>query len=80
LDRNTTWELAEAIIGQPPPAALTDWVSQRARGNPLYVISLVRALLEEHADLSAPSLRRLPEGLTERDSSFGFVDALSVAV
>lgn len=66
LDRNTTRELAQAIIGHPPPAALIDWVDQRARGNPLYVISLVRALLEEHADLSAPGLRRLPEGLTER--------------
>jgi DNA-binding NarL/FixJ family response regulator len=66
LDRNKMRELAETIIGQPPPAALMDWVGQRARGNPLYVISLVRALLEEHADLSAPSLRRLPEGLTER--------------
>ena len=54
LDRNTTRELAETIVGQPPPAALVDWVDQRARGNPLYVISLVRALLEEHADLSAP--------------------------
>jgi DNA-binding CsgD family transcriptional regulator/tetratricopeptide (TPR) repeat protein len=66
LDRNTTRELAGTIIGQPPPAALVDWVDQRARGNPLYVISLVRALVEEHADLSAPGLRRLPEGLTER--------------
>jgi DNA-binding CsgD family transcriptional regulator len=66
LDRNTTRELAETITGQPSPAALVDWVDQRARGNPLYVISLVRALLEEHADLSAPGLRRLPEGLTER--------------
>ena len=66
LDRNTTRELAGTIIGQPPPAALVDWVDQRARGNPLYVISLVRALLEEHADLSAPGLRRLPEGLSER--------------
>jgi len=66
LDRTTMRELAEAIIGEPPPAALIDWVGQRARGNPLYVISLVRALLEEHADLSAPTLRRLPEGLTER--------------
>jgi predicted ATPase len=59
-------ELAETIIGQPPSAALLDWVGQWARGNPLYVISLVRALLEEHADLSAPRLRQLPEGLTER--------------
>ena len=67
LDRNTTRELAGTIIGQPPPAALVDWVDQRARGNPLYVISLVRALLEEHADLSAPGLRRLPEGLSRTD-------------
>jgi DNA-binding CsgD family transcriptional regulator len=66
LDRNTMRELAGTIIGQPPPAALIDWVGKRAQGNPLYVISLVRALLEERADLSAPSLRRLPEGLTER--------------
>ena len=66
LDRNSMRELAETIIGQSPPAALIDWVAQRAQGNPLYVISLVRALLEEHADLSAPSLGQLPEGLTER--------------
>jgi DNA-binding CsgD family transcriptional regulator len=66
LDRNTTRELAGTIIGQPPSAALVDWVDQRARGNPLYVISLVRALLEERADMAAPGLRRLPEGLTER--------------
>ena len=66
MDRNTTRELAETIIGQPPPAALIEWVGRRARGNPLYIISLVRALLEEHADLSTPGLRRLPEGLTER--------------
>jgi DNA-binding CsgD family transcriptional regulator/tetratricopeptide (TPR) repeat protein len=66
LDRTTTRELAETIVGQPPPAALVDWVDQRARGNPLYIISLVRALLEEHADLSAPALHRLPESLAER--------------
>jgi DNA-binding CsgD family transcriptional regulator len=66
LDRTTMRELAATIIGQPPSAALVDWVAERTRGNPLYVISLVRALLEEHADLSAPRLRRLPEGLTER--------------
>jgi hypothetical protein len=60
MDRNTTRELAEMIIGQPPPAALVEWVGQRARGNPLYVISLVRSLLEEHADLSAPACARCP--------------------
>jgi DNA-binding CsgD family transcriptional regulator len=66
LELHAMRELAETIIGRAPPAALIDWVAQRSRGSPLYVISLVRALLEERADLSAPSLRRLPEGLTER--------------
>jgi DNA-binding CsgD family transcriptional regulator len=81
LDRHATRELSETIIGQPPPAALVDWVGQRARGNPLYVISLVRALLEEHADLSAPSLHRLPEGLTERMAArTRGADAISRAV
>jgi ATP/maltotriose-dependent transcriptional regulator MalT len=88
LNRTTMRELAQAIIGQPPPEALIDWVGQRAQGNPLYVISLVRALLEEHADLSAPSLRQLPEGLTERmaartrgadATSRGVLDMLAVA-
>jgi hypothetical protein len=34
LDRNAMRELAEAIIGQPAPPALTDWVGQRAGGRP----------------------------------------------
>ena len=68
LDRNGTRELAETIVGQPPPAALVDWVDQRARGNPLYVISLVRALLEEHADLSAPGCSA-PRSAARRASS-----------
>jgi len=80
LDRHTMRELSETIIGQPPTAALVDWVGQRARGNPLYVISLVRGLLEEHADLSAPS-HRLPEGLTERMAArTRGADAISRAV
>jgi len=66
LERPGLSELAEAVIGQPAPAALVDWVAERSQGNPLYAISLMRALLDERADLSAPHLRRLPEGLTER--------------
>jgi DNA-binding CsgD family transcriptional regulator/tetratricopeptide (TPR) repeat protein len=66
LERPALSELAEAVIGNPPPVALVDWVAERSQGNPLYAIGLVRALLDERADLSAPSLRRLPEGLTER--------------
>jgi DNA-binding CsgD family transcriptional regulator len=66
LEPHAMRELAETIIGRVPPTALIDWIAQRSQGNPLYAISLVRALLEERANLSAPSLRRLPEGLTER--------------
>ena len=61
--------LAEVVIGDRPPAALVDWVGLRSRGNPLFAIGLLRALLEEGADLSAPVLTRLPESLSERVAS-----------
>ncbi len=62
-------ELAEAVIEQPAPRVLVDWICERSRGNPLFAIGLLRALLEEQGDLLAPHLRRLPEGLTERVTS-----------
>ena len=62
-------ELTEAVIEQPAPRVLVDWISERSRGNPLFAIGLLRALLEEQGDLLAPHLRRLPEGLTERVTS-----------
>ena len=58
--------LAEVLSGDRAPPALVEWLGQRSQGNPLYAIGLVRALLEEGADLSAPALRRLPEALAER--------------
>jgi class 3 adenylate cyclase/DNA-binding CsgD family transcriptional regulator/tetratricopeptide (TPR) repeat protein len=58
--------LAEQVIGAEPKAALVDWLAERSLGNPLFALGLLRALLEEGADLSAPTLRRLPENLTER--------------
>ena len=66
LDRPELGKLSEVVIEGPAPAALVDWVGERSRGNPLFAIGLLRALLDEGADLSAPHLRRLPEGLTER--------------
>jgi DNA-binding CsgD family transcriptional regulator len=66
LQRAGVAELAEALIDRPPPAELVDWLASRSRGNALYAVGLLRALLEEGADLSAPRLRRLPESLTER--------------
>lgn len=58
--------LAEQVIGAEPKPALVDWLAERSLGNPLYALGLLRALLEEGADLSAPALRRLPENLAER--------------
>jgi class 3 adenylate cyclase/tetratricopeptide (TPR) repeat protein len=59
-------ELARAVLDEAPPPVLVDWLTARSRGNPLFALGLLRALVEEGADLSAPTLRRLPEGLAER--------------
>jgi DNA-binding CsgD family transcriptional regulator len=58
--------LTAAVIDRPPPATLVDWICERSQGNPLFAIGLLRALLDEQANLVAPQLERLPEGLTER--------------
>ena len=65
LDLDATGALIEKLINEAPPPRLVQWVAERARGNPLFVGGLVRALLEENADLTAPRLRRLPETLTD---------------
>jgi DNA-binding CsgD family transcriptional regulator len=69
LARSGVGELTEAIIERPAPRALVEWVCERSQGNPLFAIGLLRALMREGGDLSAPHLERLPEGLTERVSS-----------
>jgi DNA-binding CsgD family transcriptional regulator len=66
LDRHALEGLAVALLQRPAPEALVDWLLERSRGNALFAISLVRALLEEGANLSAPRLERLPESLTQR--------------
>jgi predicted ATPase len=66
LPRAAIAELAAAAIAGEPPPALVDWLSDRARGNPLFALGLLRALLEEGGDLAAPSLQSLPEELTAR--------------
>ncbi|GAC1529886.1 MAG: hypothetical protein NVS3B12_03730 [Acidimicrobiales bacterium] len=58
--------LAGELIGGPASPALVHWLGQRALGSPLFVGGLVRALLEEGADLDAPVLRSLPEDLADR--------------
>lgn len=66
LDRGEIDRLAEVILDGRPPAALVNWLVERSRGNALFAIGLLRALQEEGADLTAPHLDRLPEGLAQR--------------
>jgi DNA-binding CsgD family transcriptional regulator/tetratricopeptide (TPR) repeat protein len=66
LDREAVSDLARALLNDLPPAPLVDWLAERSRGNPLFALGLLQALLDEDADLSAPALRSLPEELAER--------------
>lgn len=59
-------ELARAEAGHEVPRALVDWLMDRSRGVPLFALGLLRALLEEDADLASPVLRELPEDLSQR--------------
>jgi len=59
-------ELVAEILHSPPPPALVSWLTERSGGNPLFALGLLRALVDEGADLNHPELRRLPENLAER--------------
>ncbi|HEV3364603.1 MAG TPA: AAA family ATPase, partial [Acidimicrobiia bacterium] len=59
-------ELAGEILRSPPAPALVGWLTERSGGNPLFVLGLLRALVDEGADLNHPELRRIPENLTEQ--------------
>lgn len=58
--------LAASVLKAPPPPALVQWLQARSRGNPLFALGLVRALIDEGADLAAPRLRQVPEDLADR--------------
>jgi tetratricopeptide (TPR) repeat protein len=66
LDDEEIRALAASMLQTSPPPALVPWLQARSRGNPLFALGLLRALLDEGADLSAPRLRQLPEDLAER--------------
>ncbi len=67
LNRQGVGELAQVFLqGRQPPKALVGWLEDRSRGNPLFALGLLQALEEESADLSAPELRSVPEGLADR--------------
>ncbi|HWW44298.1 MAG TPA: AAA family ATPase, partial [Acidimicrobiia bacterium] len=59
-------ELAELVIDGPAPPALVDWIMERAQGSPLFANGLLRALIDEGADLEHPRLASLPVDLSER--------------
>src|SRR6266542_5591844 len=69
LDRTALTDLAEVVLNELPPRPLVDWLAERSRGNPLFALGLLQALLDEGADLSAPELRSLPEELADRVGS-----------
>ncbi len=60
-------ELAGAVLGtRAAPQGLVTWLLERSRGNALFAVGLLDALLEEGADLSDPRLESLPESLSDR--------------
>jgi DNA-binding CsgD family transcriptional regulator len=64
LAREDIRELAGAIVGQDNvPPVLVDWLMTRSQGNPRFTVGLLQALVEEGADLHAPGLCKVPEGL-----------------
>jgi DNA-binding CsgD family transcriptional regulator len=66
LGREHLRDLAAEVLDEPVPTALVDWLAERSRGNPLFALGLLQALVDEGADLSTPGLRSLPEELAER--------------
>ena len=59
--------LTRAVLGAGDvPPALVSWLVGRSQGYPLFVIGLLRALLEQGADLAQPRLARVPESLAGR--------------
>jgi DNA-binding CsgD family transcriptional regulator len=73
LARPEVTELVHEVLRAEPTVAssfvtdpLVGWLLDRSLGHPLFVIGLLRALIEEGADLTAPRLERLPTSLRER--------------
>lgn len=48
------------------PESLVGWLEDRSRGNPLFALGLLAALLDEGGNLARPSLTAVPEDLRER--------------
>jgi len=95
LARPSVTDLVHQVLRAEPavdssfvPDQLVSWLMERSLGHPLFVIGLLRAIVEEGADLTSPRLERLPTGLRERvvldlgglePSQRDLLDLLSVA-
>jgi DNA-binding NarL/FixJ family response regulator len=66
LDMRRLGDLAEAALGDAAPPALVSWLAARSRGNPLFALGLLQALVEGHANLSNPELESIPQEIAER--------------
>ncbi len=67
LDRAEMTRLAGAFVDPARVSdALVDWLVERSRGVSLFAVGLMRALLDEDADLDHPRLEELPEDLAQR--------------
>lgn len=74
LNRSEVSNLIQARLQSHPtpatasstPKALVEWLYERSLGHPLFLLSLLDALLDEGADLAAPQLTRIPTSLRDR--------------
>jgi DNA-binding CsgD family transcriptional regulator len=87
VGRSALAELSQAVLQVPPPETLVEWLTERSRGNPLFALGLLQALIDEGGDLAAPHLSRLPEALSDRvagrlerlrDTDLATIEALAV--
>jgi len=59
-------ELSARALGRAtPPPPLVDWLEEQSRGNPLFAVTLLDALLRAGADPAAPRLDSTPRPLTD---------------
>ncbi|CAN5844181.1 hypothetical protein BH23ACT12_BH23ACT12_13870 [soil metagenome] len=63
LQPEAVGELADSFLGTPAPPGLVKWLVDQSRGNVMYALSLLQALVDQGADLDSPHLKSLPEAL-----------------
>ena len=63
LPQTALADLATAALEMPAPAALVDWLHRRSRGNPLFALSLLDAVVASRVDLTTPHLERVPDAV-----------------